>query len=141
MTDIARDAWRKAVTSAAEKARAKFPAAVDAIDLAEQIVLAGEVELHTDGAATVASQRDDGTTYTVQGQRCSCPRGTFAPGRSCVKHTFAVLLYRRALEDTKAQVEETVSAKEPGAHDPATVGGRDSGRVRYPLSRAARDGA
>src|SRR5688572_19063636 len=45
---IAREAWRAAVTAAAEKARAKFPAQVDAIDLAEQLVLAGEVELPLD---------------------------------------------------------------------------------------------
>jgi hypothetical protein len=107
MTDIARDAWRQAVTTAAAKAHEKFPAVVDAIDRAEHLTLAGEVELHADGSATVASQRDHGTTYRVQGQRCSCPRGTFAPQELC-KHTFAVLIYRRALDDTKTRVEQTV---------------------------------
>lgn len=104
---LVRDAWRVAVTTAAAKARDKFPALVDAIDRAEHLTLAGEVELHADGSATVASQRDDGTTYLVQGQRCSCPRGTYAPTELC-KHTFAVLIYRRALEDTKTRVEQAL---------------------------------
>jgi len=128
---LAREAWRAAVTTAAAKARDKFPAMVEAIDRAEHLTLAGEVEVHGGGSATVASQRDAGTTYRVQGQRCSCPRGTYAPQELC-KHTFAVLIYRRALAETRERVEQaTRLGGEAAASAPDA-----SSRAPLPLSEA-----
>jgi hypothetical protein len=111
---LAQHAWRDAVATAAAKAREKLPALIDSIDLAEQLTLAGDVLLSGDGSATVGSQTTAGVTYTVQGQRCSCPRGTYAPAVLC-KHTLAVLITRRAMEDATARVEQATR----GDHDAA----------------------
>jgi hypothetical protein len=109
-SNLVREAWCAAVATATEKARVKFPALIDSIDLATQLTLAGEVTLNQDGSATVGSQTTEGVTYTVHGQRCSCPRGTYAPAVLC-KHTLAVLITRKALKETKGRVAEVVNAE------------------------------
>lgn len=109
---IVREAWRTAVCAAAAQAREKYRSQEDTIDLAEQLVLAGEVQWHEDRAATVTSQSDPTTSYTVKGEKCTCQQATFRPHEFC-KHVFATLIYRKAYAQTKAHVEEVTS--DPGA--------------------------
>ena len=104
---IAREAWRTAVCAAAAQAREKYRSQEDTIDLAEQIVLAGDVQWHDDGAATVTSQSNPTTSYTVKGEKCNCQQATFRPHEYC-KHTFATLIYRKAYKETTARVTEAV---------------------------------
>ena len=57
-THPARQAFCEAVAQVADKARTKLPACVGRIDSAVKIVLAGDVELLSEGGARVASRSD-----------------------------------------------------------------------------------
>ena len=92
---IASDIWRREVCAAAAQAREKYRSQEDTIDLAEQMCLAGDLRWHEDGAATVTSQSDPSTSYTVKSDKCNCPRATIMPHEHC-KHVFATWLYRKA---------------------------------------------
>jgi hypothetical protein len=101
---IARETWRREVSAAATQAREKYRAQEDTIDLAEQICLAGDLHWQEDGTATVASQHNPSTSYTVKGDKCTCQQAMFRPHEPC-KHVFATWLYRKAYDATKAQVD------------------------------------
>jgi hypothetical protein len=45
---------------------------------------------HDDGAATVTSQSNPTTSYTVKGEKCTCQQATFRPHEFC-KHVFSTL--------------------------------------------------
>jgi hypothetical protein len=65
-------AFREALTTVADRARAILPASQRHIDAAVAIVLAADVEVLTDGLARVASQ-DNGTTgYHIVNGHCDC---------------------------------------------------------------------
>jgi hypothetical protein len=81
----AHQAWREAVAEVADKAKAKLPECSGRVDSAVKIVLAGDVELLSDGTAKVASQSNGTTAYHVVNGECSCKDFAKAPHQLC-KH-------------------------------------------------------
>src|SRR5262249_2606160 len=81
----ARKAWREAVSEIADKAKQTLPECNGRVDSAVRIVLAGDVELQTDGTAKVASQSNGTTQYFVVNGECSCKDYPKAPSNWC-KH-------------------------------------------------------
>jgi hypothetical protein len=69
----AKKAWREAIMTVADNAKAKLPQCTSRIASAVKIVLAGEVELLDDGTAQVRSQQGGKTVYHVANGSCTCP--------------------------------------------------------------------
>jgi len=80
-----RAAWREAVATIADKARAKLPECNGRVDSAVKLVLAGDVELLPDGTAKVASQSNGSAAYQVVNGHCDCRDYEKAPHNFC-KH-------------------------------------------------------
>jgi len=100
-----RAAWRVAVADIAAKAHAKLPECAGRIDSAVKIVLAGDVELQTDGTAKVASQSSGTTTYHIVNGHCDCKDFAKAPHGFC-KHRLSAAIARRAQERVKAKLAD-----------------------------------
>lgn len=92
-----RHAFRAALADIAQKAKATLPECNGRVDAAVALVLAGDVELCSDGAALVGSQSDPEKVYRVEHGRCECPDYVRAPAEFC-KHRIASGLLRRATE-------------------------------------------
>ena len=69
----ARTAWREAVVTVADRAKAALPECNGRVEKAVAIVLAGDVELLPDGKAKVTSQSNGITKYFVVNGACECP--------------------------------------------------------------------
>jgi hypothetical protein len=74
----ARAAFRAAVADIAAKAYEKLPECQSRIDSAVKIVLAGDVELQTDGTAKVSSQSNGTTASTARAPVRTPPRPPMA---------------------------------------------------------------
>src|SRR6516165_5742160 len=107
----ARQAWREAVASIAEKAKVKLPECNGRVDKAVALVLASDVELLPDGTAKVASQSNGTTAYHVVNGHCDCRDYEKAPHNFC-KHRLSAAIARRAQELTKATLADTTSQAE-----------------------------
>jgi len=68
----ARQAWRDAVASIADTAKAKLPECSGRVDAAVKILLAGDVALQAGGTARVASQSNGSTVYHIVNGTCTC---------------------------------------------------------------------
>ena len=99
----ARTAFREAVATVAENARAALPESNGRVDKAVALVLAGDVTLHADGSATVGSQTST-KTYTVTHGACDCTDYAKSPQQQC-KHRISYGIHKRATALAKAQVE------------------------------------
>src|SRR6266851_204372 len=75
----ARTAWREAVAEIADKAKVALPECNGRVDSAVKIVLAGDVELQTDGTAKVGSQSNGTTAYHIVNGACTCKDFPKAP--------------------------------------------------------------
>ncbi len=91
----ARTAWREAVATVADRAKAALPECNGRVEKAVAIVLAGDVELLPEGKAKVASQSNGTTKYFVVNGACECPDFPKAPQNFC-KHRLAYGIYKRA---------------------------------------------
>ena len=100
----ARQAWREAVAEIAEKAKSTLPECNGRVDSAVKIVLAGDVELLTDGKAKVASQSNGTTVYHIVNGECSCKDFSKAPSGWC-KHRIAAGIHKRASALAKQRLE------------------------------------
>jgi hypothetical protein len=109
----ARAAWREAVQEIAEKAKATLPQCHGRVDAAVKIVLAGDVELLTDGKAKVASQSNGTTRYFVVNGTCECKDFPKAPSGWC-KHRIAAGMQKRA----QALVQRTMGGATNGQAEP-----------------------
>jgi hypothetical protein len=114
----ARTAWREAIATIANKAKARLPACNDRVDKAVAIVLAGDVELLADGTARVASQSNRLMAYHVVKGHCDCRDFERAPGQLC-KHRLAFGLARRAQELVSAKLNAASNGQAAAVHDPA----------------------
>jgi hypothetical protein len=117
----AHPAFREALTTVADRARAMLPDSASRIDTAVALVLAGAVEVLADGTARVASP-DNGTTvvHIVNGS-CDCRAFPQAPQGWCA-HRLAHALCKRAT--TLAQqttAHRDVPAPVPPAPRPAPI--------------------
>ena len=88
-----------ALTDAARRATAHYPAEKCRIARGCQIAQADGVELYQDGSATVQSQTQPEVRYHVNGH-CPCPDAMRAPAGRC-KHRWSKALYKAALAAVK----------------------------------------
>jgi hypothetical protein len=114
----ARKAWREAVAEIADKAHEKLPECNGRIDSAVKIVLAGDVELLSDGTAKVTSQSNGSTAYHVVNGHCDCKDFAKAPHNFC-KHRLSAAIVRRAQELTTAKLADTNGQAEAPSQPPA----------------------
>ena len=84
----ARQAFREAVATVADSARAALPESNGRIEKAIALMLAGDVNLHADGSATVGSQTST-KTYTVTHGACDCTDYAKSPQQQC-KHRISL---------------------------------------------------
>jgi hypothetical protein len=111
-------AWRKAVAEVAAKVHEKLPECNGRIDSAVKIVLAGDVELLSDGTAQVASQSNGSTSYHVVNGECSCKDYPKAPHQFCT-HRLSAAIARRAQELTQATLDAGTNGQaEPPSQPP-----------------------
>jgi hypothetical protein len=96
-----RPAWRAAVATIAEKAKATLPECNGRVEKAVALVLAGDVAFHADGSATVGSASDASTAYHIVQGHCDCTDFARAPHGYC-KHRLSAAIARRARELTAA---------------------------------------
>lgn len=87
-------------------------------DSAVKIVLAGDVELLTDGTAKVASQSNGTTSYHVVNGHCDCRDYEKAPHNFC-KHRLSAAIARRAQELLKAKLDTATPASQPTPAQPS----------------------
>jgi hypothetical protein len=136
-------AWRQAVTTMAERAKAALPECNGRVESAVKLVLAGDVELLPDGTATVASQSNGTAAYVVVNGTCECPDFPRAPHGFC-KHRLAYGIHKRAL----TLVQQTLKAQEkahqthqsapvtPQDGPESTIAPTDNPQVKAPLPEA-----
>jgi len=79
MTRSPRQAWCANVHAVAERAKATIPECAGRVDVAEKMVLAGDVELLPDGHARVQSQSSGQTVYRLVNSTCDCRDYEHAP--------------------------------------------------------------
>ena len=108
----ARAAFRLALAEIAAKAKATLPECSGRIDSAVALVLAGDVELLSNGSALVGSQADPTLVYRVRSSQCECKDFVRAPAEFC-KHRLAVGLYRRTQELVDSVPVEAEPDEEP----------------------------
>jgi hypothetical protein len=91
-------------------------------DKAVALVLAGDVELMSDGTAKVASQSNGTTAYHVVNGHCDCRDYEKAPHNLC-KHRLGAALARRAQELTKAKLDASAisQGEQPSQPPPAQL--------------------
>ena len=99
----ARTAFRAAVATVAERAKAALPESHGRIDAAVKLVLAGDVTMQDDGSAEVGSASDAGQVFHVNGA-CECPDFQRAPQQQC-KHRLSYGIYKRATALAQAAMQ------------------------------------
>ena len=109
-TPLTRQAFRTAVTTVADRARAAMPASHSRIDKAEALVLAGDVELLEGGTARVASQCQGATQYRVVNGTCDCKDFPQAPDGWC-KHRLSAAIARRVQELPPTQTGKELAVR------------------------------
>jgi hypothetical protein len=113
--------FREVVEAVTTQARAALPEATGRVDRARELVLAGAVTPSPDGTSyTVRSQRETGTSYTVNSV-CNCPDDKQA--RPC-KHRIAVWIWRKArktVDQQRAMAVPTPQAATPLAEAAAPL--------------------
>jgi hypothetical protein len=107
-----RACFRQALAEVAAWAKATLPQTVNGrIEKAVQIVLAGDVELMTDGRAVVGSQSDATLHYVVDGE-CECPDSDRPELDGWCKHRIAVALQKRAMSLARQQLEAQLDSRQ-----------------------------
>lgn len=67
-----RQAFRETLATLAAKTLTRIPALNGRVEKAVKLALAGDVELHDDGSATVRSASDPTRRYEIREGVCSC---------------------------------------------------------------------
>src|SRR5262245_7707921 len=107
-----RTAFRQAVADVAAKATEQLPECVGRVDLAVKLVLAGDVELLTDGTSKVYSASNGISQYHIVNGHCDCRDFAQAPHGYC-KHRLAAAIARRAQELAPAPSAASTLTPEP----------------------------
>ena len=115
----ARAALRAALAALAEKAKTALPALNGRVEGAVSLVLAGDVELHSDGTATVGSSSDASKAYPVAAS-CRCPDIGRAPKGLC-RHKLAAVMALRLQEQGHSPVQAQDAPVVPEAAPTAAV--------------------
>ena len=92
-----RVAFRETLATLAAKTKTKIPALNGRVEKALTLALAGDVELHDDGSATVYSSSDATKRYEIREGTCTCRDFDQAPEQLC-QHRLSAGLVRRTYE-------------------------------------------
>jgi hypothetical protein len=92
-----REAFRAMLATLADKTKAKIPALNGRVEKAVRLALAGDVELHENGTATVYSSSDPTRRYEIIEGTCTCRDYEQAPQHLC-QHRLSAGLVRRTYE-------------------------------------------
>jgi len=92
-----RQAFRETLATLAAKTQAKIPALNGRVEKAVKLALAGDVELHNDGTATVYSSSDPTRRYAIVHGTCTCRDFDQAPEHLC-QHRLSAGLVRHVRE-------------------------------------------
>jgi hypothetical protein len=92
-----RQAFREMLATLAAKTLTKIPALNGRVEKAVKLALAGDVELHDDGTATVYSSSDPTRRYEIRQGTCTCRDYEQAPEKLC-QHRLSAGLVRKAHE-------------------------------------------
>ena len=92
-----RQAFRETLAGLAEKTKAKIPTLNGRVEKAVKLALAGDVELHDDGTATVYSSSDPTRRYEIREGTCTCRDYEQAPEHLC-QHRLSAGLMRKTQE-------------------------------------------
>jgi hypothetical protein len=98
----------------AAKTQAKIPTLNGRVEKACKLVLAGDVALHDDGTATVASLSQPSVTYRLRNGACQCKDYAHAPEHLCC-HRIAVGFVRKVNELLPPTAVDNVRPTEPVA--------------------------
>jgi hypothetical protein len=117
---LTRKIFRETVAELAAKAKETLPDVVNGrVDKAVAIVLAGDVELMSDGRAVVGSQSDAGLHYVYDGE-CECPDSDRPEIDGWCKHSIAVAIAKRAYPLARKRLQEALEP-ESSNHIPQSV--------------------
>jgi len=116
-----REAFREMLATLAAKTKTKIPELNGRVEKALRLALAGDVELHGNGTATVYSSSDPTRRYEIIEGTCTCRDYEQAPQHLC-QHRLSAGLVRRthALLPPPAPEPAPPAAAQPAAQ-PATV--------------------
>ena len=89
-----RQAFREVLATLAAKTKTKIPELNGRVEKAVKLALAGDVELHNDGTATVYSSSDPTRRYEIREGTCTCRDYDQAPEHLC-QHRLSAGLVRR----------------------------------------------
>jgi hypothetical protein len=78
-----RQVFRETLATLAAKTLTKIPALNGRVEKAVKLALAGDVELHDDGTATVYSSSDPTRRYEIRQGTCTCRDYEQAPEQLC----------------------------------------------------------
>jgi hypothetical protein len=92
-----RQAFREMLATLAAKTKIKIPALNGRVEKAVRLALAGDVDLHADGTATVFSSSDASKRYEIRDGHCDCQDYEQAPQHLC-QHRLSAGLVRRTQE-------------------------------------------
>src|SRR4029453_4603372 len=90
----ARQAFRETLAGLAAKTKTRMPALNGRVEKAVRLALAGDVELHANGTATVYSSPDPTRRYEIIEGTCTCQDWDRAPEHLC-QHRLSAGLVRR----------------------------------------------
>jgi hypothetical protein len=122
----ARQAFRETLAGLAAKTKTRMPALNGRVEKAVRLALAGDVELHDNGTATVYSSSDPTRRYEIIEGTCTCQDWDRAPEHLC-QHRLSAGLVRRVQAllpqeperepwpETDPEPDETPTPQEPGA--------------------------
>jgi hypothetical protein len=117
-TSPARQQFRELLAQLAGKTQQKLPQLNGRVEKATRLVLAGDVELHTDGTALVHSLSEPTKAYQLKDGICQCRDWQQAPNNLCC-HRLAVGFARKIEEVFPAQ--STNAETEPLYEAPSSV--------------------
>jgi hypothetical protein len=92
-----RQAFREVLATLAARTKTKIPTLNGRVEKAVKLALAGDVELHDDGTATVYSSSDPTRRYEIRHGTCTCRDYEQAPEQLC-QHRLSAGLVRRTRE-------------------------------------------
>jgi hypothetical protein len=92
-----RKRFRATLATLADKTKAKIPALNGRVEKAVRLALAGDVELHENGTATVYSSSDPTRRYEIIEGTCTCRDWQAAPQHLC-QHRLSAGLVQKARE-------------------------------------------
>jgi hypothetical protein len=107
-----RQTFREVLATLAAKTKTKIPALNGRVEKAVKLALAGDVELHDDGTATVYSSSDPTRRYEITQGTCVCRDYEQAPEHLC-QHRLSAGLVRRTYELLAAPVPVDPEILEP----------------------------